>query len=145
MELDQLIPRFSRVAQLSVVTLIVTGIVHALAVAGGFSELARLTVRSGPADQGLDLRIDAADGQPRSQICNPGGVPTAASATGCTREKRWHLGAGRGDGSRAQYRIRDLVNDRTSGNGGAPSVVRMRQLATKITRLPSQIPMRSQT
>jgi putative copper export protein len=29
-ELDQLIPRFSRVAQLSVVTLIVTGIVHAL-------------------------------------------------------------------------------------------------------------------
>ena len=38
-ELDQLIPRFSRVAQLSVVTLIVTGIVHALAVAGGVSEL----------------------------------------------------------------------------------------------------------
>jgi putative copper export protein len=40
LELDQLIPRFSRVAQLSVVTLIVTGIVHALAVAGGFWELA---------------------------------------------------------------------------------------------------------
>jgi putative copper export protein len=39
-ELDQLIPRFSRVAQLSVVTLVVTGIVHALAVAGGLSELA---------------------------------------------------------------------------------------------------------
>ena len=39
-ELDQLIPRFSRVAQLSVVTLIVTGIVHALAVAGGVYELA---------------------------------------------------------------------------------------------------------
>jgi putative copper export protein len=33
-ELDQLIPRFSRVAQLSVVTLMVTGIVHAVAVAG---------------------------------------------------------------------------------------------------------------
>ena len=39
-ELDQLIPRFSRVALLSVVTLIVTGIVHALAVAGGVYELA---------------------------------------------------------------------------------------------------------
>jgi putative copper export protein len=39
-ELDQLIPRFARVAQLSVVTLIVTGIVHALAVAGGVYELA---------------------------------------------------------------------------------------------------------
>jgi putative copper export protein len=39
-ELDQLIPRFSRVAQLSVVTLIVTGIVHALAVAGGVYDLA---------------------------------------------------------------------------------------------------------
>jgi putative copper export protein len=39
-ELDQLIPRFSRVAQLSVVTLLVTGIVHALAVAGGVSQLA---------------------------------------------------------------------------------------------------------
>ena len=39
-ELDQLIPRFSRVAQLSVVTLVVTGIVHALAVAGGVSQLA---------------------------------------------------------------------------------------------------------
>jgi putative copper export protein len=39
-ELDQLIPRFSRVALLSVVTLIVTGIVHALAVAGGMYELA---------------------------------------------------------------------------------------------------------
>jgi putative copper export protein len=39
-ELDQLIPRFSRVAQLSVVTLMVTGIVHALAVAGGVYELA---------------------------------------------------------------------------------------------------------
>jgi putative copper export protein len=39
-ELDQLIPRFSRVAQLSVVTLVVTGTVHALAVAGGVSELA---------------------------------------------------------------------------------------------------------
>jgi putative copper export protein len=39
-ELDQLIPRFSRVAQLSVVTLIVTGIVHALAVAGGVYQLA---------------------------------------------------------------------------------------------------------
>ena len=39
-ELAQLIPRFSRVALLSVVTLIVTGIVHALAVAGGVYELA---------------------------------------------------------------------------------------------------------
>ena len=39
-ELDQLIPRFSRVAQLSVVTLLVTGIVHALAVAGGVTQLA---------------------------------------------------------------------------------------------------------
>jgi len=39
-ELDQVIPRFSKVAQLSVVTLIVTGVVHALAVAGGISELA---------------------------------------------------------------------------------------------------------
>jgi putative copper export protein len=39
-ELDQLIPRFSRVALLSVVTLIVTGIVHALTVAGGVYELA---------------------------------------------------------------------------------------------------------
>ena len=39
-ELDQLIPRFSRVAQLSVVTLMVTGIVHALAVAGGVYQLA---------------------------------------------------------------------------------------------------------
>ena len=39
-ELDQVIPRFSRVAQLSVVTLIVTGIVHALAVAGGVYQLA---------------------------------------------------------------------------------------------------------
>ena len=39
-ELDQLIPRFSRVAQLSVVTLVVTGIVHALAVAGGVYQLA---------------------------------------------------------------------------------------------------------
>jgi copper transport protein len=38
-ELDQLIPRFSRVAQLSVATLLVTGIVHALAVAGGPSQL----------------------------------------------------------------------------------------------------------
>ena len=64
-ELDQLIPRFSKVAQLSVVTLIVTGVVHALAVAGGISELAG-SVRSGPADQGHHLRADAADGQPRS-------------------------------------------------------------------------------
>jgi putative copper export protein len=39
-ELDRLIPRFSRVAQLSVVTLVVTGIVHALAVAGGVWQLA---------------------------------------------------------------------------------------------------------
>jgi copper transport protein len=38
-ELDQLIPRFSRVAMLSVITLFVTGIIHALAVAGGWSEL----------------------------------------------------------------------------------------------------------
>ena len=39
-ELDRLIPRFSRVAQLSVVILVVTGIVHALAVAGGVYQLA---------------------------------------------------------------------------------------------------------
>jgi putative copper export protein len=39
-ELDELIPRFSRVAQLSVVTLLVTGTVHALAVAGGVTQLA---------------------------------------------------------------------------------------------------------
>jgi putative copper export protein len=39
-ELDRVIPRFSKVAQLSVVTLVVTGVVHALAVAGGISELA---------------------------------------------------------------------------------------------------------
>jgi putative copper export protein len=39
-ELDRLIPRFSRVAQLSVVTLVVTGTVHALAVAGGVYQLA---------------------------------------------------------------------------------------------------------
>jgi putative copper export protein len=39
-ELDRLIPRFSRVAQLSVVTLVVTGVVHALAVAGGLYQLA---------------------------------------------------------------------------------------------------------
>ena len=39
-ELDQLIPRFSRVALLSVVTLLVTGTVHALAVAGGVTQLA---------------------------------------------------------------------------------------------------------
>jgi putative copper export protein len=39
-ELDRLIPRFSRVAQLSVVTLVVTGTVHALAVAGGVHQLA---------------------------------------------------------------------------------------------------------
>ncbi|HEY6812539.1 MAG TPA: CopD family protein [Propionibacteriaceae bacterium] len=39
-ELDRVIPRFSRVAQLSVVTLVVTGTVHALAVAGGVYQLA---------------------------------------------------------------------------------------------------------
>lgn len=39
-EIDQLIPRFSRVAQLSVVTLLVTGTVHALTVAGGVTQLA---------------------------------------------------------------------------------------------------------
>ena len=39
-EIDRLIPRFSRVAQLSVMTLVVTGIVHALAVAGGVYQLA---------------------------------------------------------------------------------------------------------
>jgi copper transport protein len=39
-EIDRLIPRFSRVAQLSVVTLVVTGIVHAVAVAGGVYQLA---------------------------------------------------------------------------------------------------------
>jgi putative copper export protein len=39
-ELDRLIPRFSRVAQLSVATLVVTGIVHALAVTGGVYQLA---------------------------------------------------------------------------------------------------------
>jgi copper transport protein len=39
-ELDRLIPRFSRVAQLSVATLVVTGIVHALVVAGGAYQLA---------------------------------------------------------------------------------------------------------
>jgi copper transport protein len=39
-ELDQLIPRFSKVAQLSVVTLVVTGVVHALAVSGGLAQLA---------------------------------------------------------------------------------------------------------
>ncbi len=38
-ELDKLIPRFSRVAQLSVLTLLVTGAIHALAVAGGLSQL----------------------------------------------------------------------------------------------------------
>jgi putative copper export protein len=40
LELDRLIPRFSRVAQLSVVTLVLTGAVHALAVAGGVYQLA---------------------------------------------------------------------------------------------------------
>jgi putative copper export protein len=40
LELDRLIPRFSRVAQLSVVTLVLTGTVHALAVAGGVYQLA---------------------------------------------------------------------------------------------------------
>jgi copper transport protein len=39
-ELDRLIPRFSRVAQLSVVTLVVTGTVHALVIAGGAYQLA---------------------------------------------------------------------------------------------------------
>ena len=39
-ELDRPIPRFSRMAQLSVVTLTLTGIVHALAVAGGVYQLA---------------------------------------------------------------------------------------------------------
>ena len=39
-ELDRLIPRFSRVAQVSVITLVVTGVVHALAVAGGVYQLA---------------------------------------------------------------------------------------------------------
>jgi copper transport protein len=39
-ELNQIIPRFSKVAQLSVITLIVTGIIHALAIAGGLTELA---------------------------------------------------------------------------------------------------------
>jgi putative copper export protein len=39
-ELDRLIPRFSRVAQLSVVTLVVTGTVHALVIAGGVYQLA---------------------------------------------------------------------------------------------------------
>ena len=39
-ELDKLIPRFSRVALLSVVTLLVTGTVHALAAAGGVTQLA---------------------------------------------------------------------------------------------------------
>jgi putative copper export protein len=38
-ELDQLIPRFSRVAMISVMTLFVTGVIHALAVAGGLSRL----------------------------------------------------------------------------------------------------------
>jgi putative copper export protein len=40
LELDRLIPRFSRVAQFSVVTLVLTGTVHALAVAGGVYQLA---------------------------------------------------------------------------------------------------------
>jgi copper transport protein len=40
LELDRLIPRFSRVAQVSVITLVVTGTVHALAVSGGFHQLA---------------------------------------------------------------------------------------------------------
>ncbi len=39
-ELDRLIPRFSRVALFSVITLVITGTVHALAVAGGMAQLA---------------------------------------------------------------------------------------------------------
>jgi putative copper export protein len=38
-ELDRVIPRFSRVAIFSVVTLVITGIIHALAVAGGVDPL----------------------------------------------------------------------------------------------------------
>jgi putative copper export protein len=38
-ELDRLIPRFSIIATLSVITLVVTGIVHAIAVAGGIRPL----------------------------------------------------------------------------------------------------------
>jgi len=38
-ELDRLIPRFSLVAMFSVITLVITGTVHALAVAGGMAQL----------------------------------------------------------------------------------------------------------
>jgi putative copper export protein len=38
-ELDRLIPRFSVIATVSVIALVVTGVVHALAVAGGIGEL----------------------------------------------------------------------------------------------------------
>lgn len=50
--LDQLIPAFSKVAFVSVVTLVVTGIVHALAQAGGPTELA-----SGPYGVVLLLKV----------------------------------------------------------------------------------------
>jgi putative copper export protein len=79
-ELDQLIPRFSRVAQLSAVTLIVTGIVHALAVAGGVYQLASSRYGLVLLIKVSNLRPDAADGQRGSQVRGARRVPSAASA-----------------------------------------------------------------
>jgi hypothetical protein len=121
-ELDQLIPRFSRVAQLSVVTLIVTGIVHALAVAGGVYQLAgslyglvlliKVSIFGLMLLMGNEGRKYAARAafrlqhQPPEAPLRAGGISTP----------------GRGDGSGALHRIRDLVDNLALGYGGAASI-----------------------
>ncbi len=121
-ELDQVIPRFSRVAQLSVVTLMVTGIVHALAVAGGVYQLASsryglvllikvsifgLMLLMG--NEGRKYAIRAAFRQQHQ----PPDVPAKNGR---------HLDPRRGDGSRALHRLCDLVDNLAPGHGGAASV-----------------------
>jgi putative copper export protein len=73
-ELDRLIPRFSIVALFSVVTLVVTGTIHALAVAGGIDALVGSRYGLVLAIKVAGLRSDAADGQSRPQVRGPGGL-----------------------------------------------------------------------
>src|SRR5829696_4670676 len=79
-------------------------------------------LRAGFTDQGLNLRPDVADGQRRPQVRGPRHLPVAASAARGTPESGRHLDPGRGDGSGALHRIRDLVDNLALGYGGAASI-----------------------
>ena len=136
-ELDQLIPRFSRVAQLSVVTLLVTGIVHALAVAGGVSQLA-------DSRYGLVLLIKVSIFGLMLLMGNEGRKYAARAAfrqlhqpADASRENSWHPSSRRGHGSRTLHRVRDLVDHLPVGDGRSSTLNVALELQSKHARLPA--------